>query len=186
MKKTKILSVVAMSVAIVLIVVGYSIIFINDYTVDAKETSNYASLIKNSYNSYSNEVEDISFEISKTTIFNVNYYAEIRVNYEKSINELNLIENHIKDIKSTSELLLNECQARSYNDYDIDNKCSTLVYNYESIINAYLSLVDKYNERIDAYNAWSNYQNVLGKYKPTYYKEYVDLDLDGVYSGKIE
>ena len=72
-----------------------------------------------------------------------------------------------------------------YNNYDIDNKCDTIAYNYESIINAYVSMVNKYNEVIDGYNEW-NTKDALEKYKPSNYSDYVDIKLDGVFSGVIK
>ena len=184
MKNLKIFSIISIFIAIVLIASGYSILFIDEYSCDAEKTSSYASLIKSTYKSYTADIENITFEINKTTIFDVSYYAEIRLNHNNNISELDMIEEHIKKVENTSKQLLSECKARDYNDYDIDNKCETIIYNYESIINAYVSIVNKYNERIDNYNAWDKNNN-LTKYEPKYYKDYVDINEDGEYLGML-
>lgn len=191
MKKTRILSIVTMCIAVVLIMTGYSLIFINEYKVDAQEKSSYASLIKTSFTSYSMDLEAISYDIKTTNIFNIKYYTELKVNYSKNTAELNNIEREIKEVESTTESLLYECSIRNYNDYDIDYKCDTISYNYESVVNAYVSLVEKYNLRIKDYNNWLDIQNNLNTYKldqhrSSYYTDFVDINEDGEYSGIIK
>lgn len=191
MKKTRFLSLITMLIAIVLIVTGYSMMFINEFMVDAEEKSTYASLIKNSFRSYSTDLEDISYDIKSTNIFNIKYYAELRTNYSSNIIELSKIEQKIKAMETSSNALLYECKIRDYNDYDIEYKCDTISYNYESIINAYVSIVYKYNEKIENYNNWLQKQNnqnlsLLNSYKSNYYTEYVDINEDGEYSGIIK
>lgn len=191
MKKTRILSIVSMCIAMVLIVSGYSLIFINEYRVDAQEKSSYASLIKTSFTAYSMDLEAISYDIKTTDIFNIKYYTEMKVNYSNNTAELNNIETKIKDAESATKSLLYECSIRNYNDYDIDYKCDTISYNYESVVNAYVSIVEKYNERIEDYNNWLDIQNSLNtykleQYKSSYYTDYVDINKDGEYSGMIK
>ena len=181
MKKLKVLSIVTIIVAIALIITGHSMLFINDYRVDAQETKSYASLIKNSYDSYRKELENISFDIKNTTIFNVKYYSQIKDNYADSTDQLNTIEEEIRSIEATSNNLLHECQVREYNDYDIENKCDMINYNYESIINAFVSISEKYNLKIEAYNDWIKTDNKLKRYEAKYYKEYVDMNSDNIY-----
>lgn len=190
MKKTRILSGVTMFVAVVLIMIGYFIIFINDYQVDAKEVSSYASLIKTSYKSHTLEVEEISYDIKNTSIFNIKYYPELSSNYDINNQELLNIETKIKENEIMSEELLHECSVRDYNDYQIDYNCEMISYNYESIVNAYVSLVAKYNLLINNYNSWLEDQNInngkLNEYKAKYYIENVDINNDGEYSGVIK
>lgn len=185
MKKKKKISVLMIFLALVLIVTGYSILFINDYTADAEETTFYASIIKNNYKPNNTDLEKISYEIKDIGIFDVKYYNQVKKNYNKNIEELRIIEQHIKNVESTSKNILYQCDIMDYNDYDIDNKCDTIAYNYESIINAYVSMVKKYNEVIDGYNEW-NTKDALEKYKPLNYSDYVDINLDGVFSGVIK
>jgi len=191
MKKTRILSIITMFIAVVLIVTGYSIIFVNEYRVDAHEKSSYASLIRTSFTSYSKDIENISHDIKTIDIFNIKYYAELKINYSNNINKLNGIEMKIREIEAMSESLLYECNIREYYDYDIEYKCDVISYNYESIINAYVSMVEKYNERIDYYNDWIIIKNNLNnnklmRYKSNYYTDYIDINNDNIYSGKIK
>ncbi|MBQ7104392.1 MAG: hypothetical protein IJN90_00900 [Bacilli bacterium] len=191
MKKTRILSGMTMFIAIVLILTGYSIIFINDYQVDAKEVSSYASLIKTSYTSYSLDMEKISYDIKETEIFNIKYYTELKVNYDANNQELSDIETKIKESEIMSKTLLHECSVREYNDYQIDYNCEMISHNYESIINAYVSLVSKYNKLINDYNNWLGEQkninsNKLNEYIPKYYNKNIDINNDGEYSGVIK
>lgn len=185
MKKKKKISALMIFLALVLIVTGYSILFINDYTADAEETIFSASIIKNNYKPNNIDLEKISREIKDVGIFDVKYYNQVKKNYNKNIEELRIIEKHIQNVESTSKNILYQCDIMDYNDYDIDNKCDTIAYNYESIINAYVSMVNKYNEVIDGYNEW-NTKDALEKYKPSNYSDYVDINLDGVFSGVIK
>lgn len=191
MKKTRILSIVTMCIAVALIITGYSLIFINEYKVDAKEKSSYASLIKTSFTSYTMDLENISYDIKSTNIFNIKYYTELRLNYSNNTAELNRIERKIKEVESTTDSLLYECSIREYYDYDIDYKCDVISYNFESVINAYVSMVNKYNTRIDEYNNWLGIQNSLNtnkldQHRSSYYTDFVDINEDGEYSGIIK
>lgn len=186
MNKTRILSIITLTIAFVLIGTGYSMIFLDGYRVDAKEKESYASLIKTSFISYNSNLEEISYEIKTMDIFNTKYYEDIKNNYEKNINLLNEIDIKLKNIETTSEILLYECQNRDYNDNDIDYKCSIVEYNYESIVNAYVSLVEKYNDKFTSYNTWStNKEDELMLYNSKYHNSYIDINLDGEYSGII-
>lgn len=185
MKKKKIVSVSMIFFALVLIVTGYSILFINDYTADAEETIFSASIIKNNYKPNSIDLENISRKIKEMGIFDVKYYNQVKKNYDENIEELRVIERNIQNVEPTSKNLLYQCDIMDYNDYDIDNKCDTIAYNYESIINAYVSMVNKYNEVIAGYNEW-NKQDALEKYESSNYSDYVDINLDGVFSGVIK
>lgn len=178
-------SYVLIFVSLILIVLGYSISVVKGYRMDVETTKAYASLIKNSYNSYYHSLEEISSEIKDTTILDVKYYSQISNNYKKSVEELNTIEDHIKSMQITSEMLNDKCASRNYNDYEIDDKCASIKYNYESVINAFVSIVGRYNERIDEYNEWNQNKDDLNRFEATYYKDYVDLNEDGEYSGKL-
>jgi len=189
MNKLRVLSVVCMTVAFTLIASGYSTMFLDSYMVDAQEKSLYSSMIKTSFNSYISDTKDISYDIKNTNMFNSKYYAEIKSSYGSSIAELNEIEWNVKNISATSEALIYECKIRNYNDYEIDYKCDTIKYNYESLVNAYVSIYNKYNDKIDLYNNWvkkQNSNNYLSRYQSNYYTEYVDINNDGIYSGLID
>lgn len=186
MNKARIFSIITMLVAVLLIGTGYSMTFINEYVVDAEETASYASLIKNSYPSYLADLEQISYEIKGLKALYIRYYSDIKNNYVKSINELSSIEKNIKEMEQTTNVLAYECKVRNYNDYDIDNKCSTISYNYETVINAFISVVNKYNKRIGEYNNWTINNDHLQEYKLMYYQNYVDVDRNGSFSGMIE
>ena len=191
MKKTRILSVLMMIIAVVLIISGYTLLFVDEYKADAEEKNSYASLIKTSFTSYNMNLEEISNDIKNLDIFNEKYYAEIKNNYNTSINKIKKIEDNIIKIKTESETLIYECQNRDYNDYDIENKCETIEYNYEAIVNAFISIKNKYNDKIDEYNNWIVNQknmntNSLEKYQSSYYNEYIDINQDGEYSGIIK
>lgn len=189
MNKLRILSVVCMTMAFTLITSGYSMMFLDSYKVDASEKSYYSSMIKTSFNSYIQDTKDISYNIKNTNMFNSKYYVEIKNSHSTSIAELNEIELNVKNISVTSEALLYECKIRNYNDYEIDYKCDTIKHNYESLVNAYVSIYNKYNDKIDLYNDWitkQNSNNYIEKYQSNYFREYVDINEDGVYSGVIE
>ena len=83
MKKKKKISALMIFLALVLIVTGYSILFINDYTADAEETIFSASIIKNNYKPNNIDLEKISREIKDVGIFDVKYYNQVKKNYNK-------------------------------------------------------------------------------------------------------
>lgn len=191
MRKTRVFSIITICIATILIVTGYSMIFINDYVVDAEEKNTYSSMIKTSFNSYSIDLETISYQIKSSNIFSMKYYDDVKNTYNLNIDSLNNIGQLLKETETTSKDLLYECDMKEYNDYEIDYKCSTIAYNYESVVNAYVSLTEKYNLKINEYNKWTENQNdlnqnKLNEYKSDYYKEYVDINMDGEYSGIIK
>ncbi len=184
MKKTRMLSIFSMFIATCLIITGYSMIFISDYVVDAKETQSSLALIKNSYSSYMMDVEVISSEIKAINAFDIKYYKEFKEQNTFNNQILRNLEQKIKNIETTSELLLDECSNRGFNDYEIENKCLIISENYESLINTYVSIVQNYNERLDSYNNF--YKNdKLPRYYSDYYDKYVDINGDKIFLGKI-
>ncbi len=184
MKRVRVISSVTIIVAFVLIVIGYSISFVDGYSLDVKMSNAAANLIKNSYNSYAIDLEKISYQIKDTTVFDAKYYSDIKYRYEQNIKELKNIEEQIKALDTMTKKLRYECSARNYNDYDIDEKCSAINHNYEAIVNAYVSLVREYNRRIDDYNEWSDTD--LKKYSTSFYDSYIDADSNGEHSGVIK
>jgi len=191
MKNTRFFSAITMVIAVILIITGYSIIFINDYTVDAQEKSSYTSLMKTSFTSYTNDLDNISHDIKNIDIFNIKYYSDVKNNYDNFINKLDHIERKIRGLEVTANSLLYECKNTSYNDNDFDYKCQIASYNYESVINAYVSLVNKYNETIQNYNDWiivqeNGQNNRLNEYVSNFYTEYIDINNDQEYSGIIK
>ena len=109
MKQKKKISVLMIFLALVLIVTGYSILFINDYTADAEETVFSASIIKNNYKANNINLENISREIKDMGIFDIKYYNQVKKNYDKNIEELRIIEKHIQNVEPTSKNLLYQC-----------------------------------------------------------------------------
>ena len=187
MNKTKIISTITLTIAFILIITGYSMMFIDGYRVDAQEKEDYTSLIKTSFISYNSDLEELSYEIKSMDVFYTKYYEDVKKNYDKNIELLKNIENKIKEVETTSKNILYECKNRGFNDNDIDYKCSVIEYNYESLINAYVSLTSKYNEKFMSYNTWVNdKESELTIYTSKYYNQYIDVNLDGENSGMIE
>lgn len=187
MNKTKILSTITLTVAFILIITGYSIMFIDGYKVDAQEKEDYATLIKTSFKTYNSQLETISYDIKHMDVFNTKYYEDIQKNYNKNIELLRTIEIKIREMETTSKNILYECENRDFNDNDIDYKCSVIEYNYESIINAYVSLINKYNDKFTSYNTWVNdKEKELSMYSSKYYRNFIDINSDGENSGIIE
>ena len=96
-------------------------------------------------------------------------------------------ENSVKEIDESSKDLKVNCFKQEYNETEITNKVSAFTINYEQAINYYIQDVEKFNEKVRSYNEWiQNTQLTSGKVLEEYqssYKDYVDVNGDGIYNG---
>lgn len=174
MNKVRFYSIITIVFAVLLVITGYFISFVDGYVVDAREFRDSISLIKNSYDSYFMDLNSVASDIKNNNINNIKYYEDVKNNYVKNANILESIEEKIKDLEETSNFLLYQCNSYDYNDLDIENKCSTIDLNYKNIVNAYVKLIKNYNEKIDKYNRWTTNKDYLENYSSSYYQDYIN------------
>ncbi len=189
MKNTRVVSLIMIFIALFLITTGTTISFIEDFRVDAQETSYLNSSISTNYGIFNLKAEEIKTRFEHSKILVKQYYQDIYTDNKANNLEIKSLENAIKDVTNLGDILIEQCGRVGTYDSRITQKCDIIRKNYETIQNAFVSLVENHNQNIKSYNEWTktdmgeNYPQ-LKQYDSNTFK-YVDLDGDGEYLGKL-
>lgn len=151
-------------------------IIVDDYEVFRKKVESFSTLRENIYNE----------------VMNSQYYTDVYTNYNTNIQKLQQYENIVVEIDNASKNLKNSCIGKDFSDQDVINKCNAFIINYEQSINYFINDIARFNNRIKEYNTWiQSSSNTNDQYKPlneynAKYTEYVDINNDKIFSGKVE
>jgi len=119
----------------------------------------------------------------------------VSTNYKEIIANADDYLKRLEEIETKSAYLYGMCYEKqtTYNKKATNKQCIMFLRNREQFINSYIEDIKYLNHRINEYNKWTDVNNssalVLTKYekvdsyKQEKYKDYVDLDDDGVYLG---
>ena len=182
------------SLIIILIVFGLSLIIYNfykGYKEDKIKTEKFINNVATNYNIFINDLNDINIkrESVYNEIFKETYYTDMQNNIDNWNNLMNEYSKSVETLDKNSKYLKNNCTDIKFYHSDINPKCELFVENYELIINYYISDIVTYNNNIDSYNTWVNehpeesYKNI-DKFVNNSYTEYIDFNNDGVFLGK--
>lgn len=133
-----------------------------------------------------------SFSEERTNIYeglnNITYLTDLVTNYDSLIAEYDKYASTLKEIEESSSDLKVNCYKKDFVETEIINKVSAFTINYEQAVNYYIQDVEKFNEKIRSYNEWVTTNQLEATYKlldeyEISYKEYVDVNGDGIYNG---
>lgn len=182
------LSFLTISIAIILLVVGFSFEFLNGYKVDAQEMDFSRQIIDRNYRHLNNEMYVLADLFESADFVQAKYYQEVYDNNAKYLSEMASVNKKMINLKNLSNLVLQECEKMPSIDRDINSKCEVIRKNYELVHNTYISLVDIFNEEVVLCNQWleDNALTVRAKqFENLDFIHYIDLDQDGQTNGKF-
>lgn len=187
MNKKK-LSFVMISSAIILLVIGFFLEFLNGYKVDAQEMDLSRQIIDRNYRHLNNEMLVLAELFETSDFVQAKYYQEVFDKNDKYLLEMTRVNSKMINLKSLSTLVLSECDKMPSIDKDINNKCEIIRKNYELINNTYISLIDIFNEEVLLCNEWLEEKGSVDKaeqFENLEFTHYIDLDEDGETNGKF-
>lgn len=174
---------------IICLLAGAGLLYVN-LNNSKKEYESLKTSIVNDYENFKVKIE--SFSEERTNIYNslneITYLTDLATNYDKLVQEYKDYELTLQEIEKSSEDLKVNCYKRDYVETDINNKVSAFTINYEQAINYYIQDVEAFNEKIRNYNNWVQTSQVINTYTileeyESSYKDYVDVNGDGIYNG---
>ena len=143
---------------------------------------------------FASEHDDYITELTEKTSIN----TAISSNYKDLKATVENYEKRLSEIEGDSKFLYDSCykQYTNYNRKSTNTDCLKYIRNMEQIYNSFIEDVKYVNTRIEEYNKWTETYNEsslslttykkVDKIKATKYTDYVDLDEDGIYLGKLE
>ena len=143
---------------------------------------------------FATEHDDYITELTEKTSIN----TAISSNYKDLKATVENYEKRLSEIEGDSKFLYDSCYKKytNYNRKSTNTDCLKYIRNMEQIINSFLEDVKYVNTRIEEYNKWTETYNdsslslttykKVDKIKATKYTDYVDLDEDGIYLGRLE
>lgn len=180
-------------IAIIILIIGVlslgfgAWVLIKNIQEDQKKQEELRTSIVNEYATFKGKMETFSTE--RTNIYEslngINYLTDINTKYASLISDFQKYEGTLKEIDDSSNILKKNCNNKSFNDKDVNNKLEAFIINYEQAFNYFIQDVAKLNERIKEYNDWVTTQGTgkqLEEYVPQY-KDYVDVNKDGKFNG---
>jgi len=181
-------SVIVSIIGSICLVTGSGLLIVNQANQE-KEFANIKNSIVNDYENFKVKIE--SFSEERTNIYEnlnkISYLTELPANYDNLISEYSKYEQTLNEIENASKDLKINCFEYKFVETDINNKVSAFTINYEQAVNYYIQDVEKFNEKVRSYNEWiQNTQLTSGKVLEEYqssYKDYVDVNGDGIYNG---
>ena len=124
------------------------------------------------------------------------YYTGMDEKYPEIIEQIKKYDVKVKELADADEYLNSYCINKSYSDTTTNQKCINFVMNYEKSVNTFIGDIKFFNNKIDQYNKWTETENQNDAKKRTYekveqysssnFKDYIDLNKDGTYLGKVE
>ena len=176
-------------IGIICMLAGASLLVVN-VNNGKKEYESLKTSIVNDYEDFKVKIE--SFSEERTNIYNslneITYLTDLSVNYDKLVQEYKDYELTLQEIENSSKNLKVNCYKKDYIETDINNKVSAFTINYEQAVNYYIQDVEAFNEKVRNYNNWIQTSQVATTYVElaefeSSYKEYVDINGDGIYNG---
>lgn len=176
-------------IGIICMLAGASLLVVN-VNNGKKEYESLKNSIVNDYEDFKVKIE--SFSEERTNIYNslneITYLTDLSVNYDKLVQEYKDYELTLQEIENSSKNLKVNCYKKDYIETDINNKVSAFTINYEQAVNYYIQDVEAFNEKVRNYNNWIQTSQVATTYVElaefeSSYKEYVDINGDGIYNG---
>ena len=143
---------------------------------------------------FASEHDDYITELTEKTSIN----TAISSNYKDLKATVENYEKRLSEIEGDSKFLFDSCYKKytNYNRKSTNTDCLKYIRNMEQIYNSFIEDVKYVNTRIEEYNKWTETYNEsslslttykkVDKIKATKYTDYVDLDEDGIYLGKLE
>ena len=195
--KKQLIIVLLVLLGITLVVSGVITLIVSDYkenrdAIIAEKQKVYA-LIRENYDRFhekTQELEERNLDLYNATMEFITFFADMPTGYASVIKSFEDYEQFIVDIDTLSDYLKNKCVNSNYEDNATMVKCKTFALNYENSINTYVQSVEILNNKISDYNVWIKDQ-VYVEYKElklfeSKFSEYVDLNKDGVFTGKVD
>lgn len=183
------LSLLVVLIGCISLVAGISLLVVN-LKNDQKAYESLKTSIVNDYENFKVKIE--SFSEERTNVYEglnkISYLTDLATNYNTLVAEYDKYAETLKAIEESSEDLKVNCYKEEFNETDINNKVSAFTINYEQAVNYYIQDVEAFNEKVRNYNDWVLNSQVVGTYKTleeyeTSYKEYIDINGDGIYNG---
>lgn len=182
-------SIIVLIIGCVSLILGISLLIINQNN-NKKAMEDLKVSIVNDYENFKIKIE--SFSEERVNVYEnlnqISYLTDLPKNYDALVAEYDKYAENLKEIEESSKDLKVNCYKHKFTETDINNKVSAFTINYEQAINYYIQDVNNFNEKIKNYNEWivnnqlTGTYEILEEYEITY-KEYVDINGDGVYNG---
>ena len=122
------------------------------------------------------------------------YYTTMPDGYDAIIEKIKNYEILVSEVEDAAAYLKDNCENPTYSSIDANTKCNSYVINLEKTINVFVLDVEYFNSKLKEYNEWiieenkslkeNEKYNELALYETFKYKDYIDVDNDGVYLGK--
>ena len=153
------------------------------------EILNIYDVFKKKTEDFSNKRDEVNSEIADYIL----YYTGMIEKYDNIIKTLENYETLVQEIEDTAVYLKDHCLKNSYSSIDANNKCNLYIMNYEKSVNTFIGDIEFFNSKIKEYNEWATKENTalkkekykpLANFVPKIYKEYIDINNDGIYLGR--
>ena len=158
-------------------------IFVQKLFKDREVTNKRIIEIGNLYKNMNQYISEYNSNRSslKTIIKDV-YIDNFNSKYQ---NVLTLLKKEEESLKNTRHAVLKldkDCNGRMYSDSYVNQVCISYKSNYEEMVNVFAGDVHYINSMISNYN--NHHNEKLEEYSSSDFKDYIDYNRDGVYSGK--
>lgn len=149
------------------------------------------------YGAFASKIEE--FSNRRDTLYEdyaefTTYYTTMPDGYDEIIEKIKNYETLVTEVEDATAYLKDNCENPSYSSIDANTKCNSYVINLEKTVNVFLVDIEFFNSKLKEYNEWTIEENKtlkdnekykeLALYEPFEYKDYIDVDNDGVYLGK--
>lgn len=185
--KKKIKIIITITILIIMLLVSIFFGVKNIYNkVDNvnKKHQQKIELINSSYNQFSVLINDFNLKRDKLNEYmSENLYYEYFSNIKDELYDFYVDYDKIIGSISNISLSLSEACKIDFVNEDIEKKCLSFKNAYEMVINIYMNDLNLYNKSVKNYNDWIGSESAI-PFKSKYVTEYIDVNNDGVYSGK--
>ena len=185
----KIISIFFLVIGVSSLIAGISLIWINKSEENKKLAVLKASIVSD-YDNFKKQIEDFSNERIEIydSLHKISYLTDLSSNYETIIAQYKEYEEILKKIEENNKGLKSNCLENSFKENEITSKVNAFIINYEQAVNYFIKDVATFNEEVDRYNEWVENTQVMGDYKKiegyeSSYKDYIDINGDGIYNG---
>ena len=124
------------------------------------------------------------------------YYTGMDEKYPEVLEQVKKYDEKVKELTDADAYLSEYCIKKGYSDSTTNQKCINFIMNYEKSVNTFIGDIKFFNNKIDQYNKWTETENQNDARKKTYekvdqytssnFKDYIDINEDGTYLGKVE
>ena len=168
-----------------IIVIIFLVLFFKGIMDDTKVTNHQMLEVKRLNSNFDSYIDEYNATRNALIfLLGETYTDHLDLKYDNIVMLLDKEQDYVKDVSDVISQLDGYCRGKVYSDQSVNQICVNYPVNYEELVNVFLGDIEHVNTMVSNY--LEKHSGNISFYQTDLFKDYIDYDGDGVYSGKEE